>query len=132
MIAREAQGPKYDAARNAANVAVVKLRWLEDCLRLHSRVDERRYGFETIESNGFDAVVSFHESLELALGAELSTPTALFSSGNFYMVGFSGKDQSVRNQLGKLLRRGMGTIYWDYHDGISHVIVNDGADSAIR
>jgi twin BRCT domain len=136
LIAREAKGPKYDAAKNAPDLAVVRLRWLEDCLELRLRVDERRYSFETNESNAFDAsrlaVVSLRESLEHALRSEFCSPSTLFSAASFYLVGFSEKDRSLRNQLGILLHRGLGTIYWDYHNGISHVIVNDGADNSIR
>ena len=60
-------------------------------------------------------------------------PVPLFSSCQFYLVGFDTEEADLeRTKLCRLLRRGMGTIFWDFHEGITHVIVYDQCDDAVR
>lgn len=60
-------------------------------------------------------------------------PLLLFSSCQFYLVGFDTEEADLeRTKLCRLLRRGMGTIFWDFHEGITHVIVHDQCDDTVR
>jgi hypothetical protein len=153
---REARGPKFEAVKSSENVLIVDSKWLEDCLKLRRRVEERLHRVddaspsseqneetrnfiavrpgptnERHESSGIESEASLVASLAEMLRHEISCPSILFSAGHFYLAGFTENDRSLRNQLGKLLRRGLGTIYWDFHDGISHVIVKDGSDKSL-
>ena len=81
-------------------------------------------------------VLSLNQALLLQAespGGVASFPNPLFSSCQFYLVGFdTDVADAERTKLCRLLRRGMGTIYWDFHEGITHVIVHDQCDDAVR
>jgi hypothetical protein len=46
----------------------------------------------------------------------------IFSGCQFCLLGFSS-DEAI--ELGRLIRRGLGTIHWQLQEGVSHVIVKD-------
>jgi len=50
------------------------------------------------------------------------------------LVGFNADtDIAIEYQkLCKLISRGMGSIFWDYHENITHVIVHDQCDDVLR
>jgi hypothetical protein len=122
---------------------IVNSKWLEDCLLLRRRVDEQLHGVDDAspnerkegtgrqESSGIESRASLLMSLTEMLQREISSPSTLFSAGHFCFAGFTENDRTLRNQLGKLLRRGLGTIHWDYHDVVTHVIMKDGAEKSL-
>ena len=81
-------------------------------------------------------------------------PNNLFMSCCFYLEGFEDNDDwmismaedtndytkiynseesgSGKQQLLRLIRRAMGTVFWDVHECITHVIVADGTDAKRR
>jgi len=63
-----------------------------------------------------------------------SFPNPVFSSCQFYLVGFNADtDIAIEYQeLCKLISMGMGSIFWDYHENITHVIVHDQCDDVLR
>lgn len=42
------------------------------------------------------------------------------------------KNDGGKQDLLRLIRKGMGTIFWDVHESITHVIVADGSDAKLR
>ena len=62
----------------------------------------------------------------------------LFSGCKFCLVGFEQSDHYSAEEeavklLGRLIRRGMGTIFWELQDNaITHVVVKDQTDVAMR
>jgi BRCA1 C Terminus (BRCT) domain len=65
--------------------------------------------------------------------ASSATPRAavslLFIDCQFFLVGF---EQEERNLMTSLVGRGHGTIYWELHDSITHVIVKDECNDKLR
>jgi hypothetical protein len=55
----------------------------------------------------------------------------LFASCRFLLLGFEEESDKVI-QLGKLIRRGRGTIYWELNEVITHLIVNDETEDVLR
>jgi hypothetical protein len=154
LIAREGKGPKFEVAASA-NMFIVQAKWLEECRKQRLRVDERLHRVDNVshkdsneethapesiqpvatdaqrQSNNIESEANLQESLGSILASGIDCPSALFSAWHFYFAGFSDDDRSLRNQLGNLLRRGLGTIHWDFHEGITHVIVRDGSDKSL-
>ncbi len=72
-------------------------------------------------------------------------PNNLFSSCCFMFIGFTEKDSdrilsenekdeamSIKQSLSGLIRRSMGTIFWNVNVNITHVIVSDRCDKKTR
>jgi hypothetical protein len=59
---------------------------------------------------------------------------SIFSACQFYFLGFADDDadQSLSNSISRLIRRGMGTIYWHANHAITHIVVQDGCDESTR
>lgn len=49
----------------------------------------------------------------------------------FLLIGFD-ENSEERLQMGQLIRKGWGTIYWEMNDTISHLIVADGCEESVR
>lgn len=58
-------------------------------------------------------------------------PNSLFYGCQFFLVGFQSENQE-RNKLSQVLRSGMGTIFWEFQENITHVIVHDNCDDTLR
>jgi twin BRCT domain len=63
-----------------------------------------------------------------------SFPHSLFSCCQFYLMGFLEDDDNDNNNttaeterqgICRLIRRGMGTIAWEFHSDITHVVIRD-------
>lgn len=134
LIAREASGAKYEVAVSA-NLYIVGAGWLEDCQKQQRRVEESAHIVAPSTTKERPCVelsrTSLLEQVDHCLNSIERPQSDLFSIGNLHLVGFEdGSDLQVR--MSRLLRRGLGTIYWDFFEDITHVIVNDGADPAIE
>jgi hypothetical protein len=55
----------------------------------------------------------------------------LFEGHQFYLLGFDDKDVKLKQNIGKLVRRCMGTIYWDLNDDITIIVLCDDCDEAL-
>lgn len=150
MIANTAEGAKYGAALlfqkgddSSKPFFIVKPSWLDECAERKDRVDEADHLLVTTvaadsedDSNDendiatastADTKVDSPASLPNALNQLLQTysgPDPLFSACQFYLIGFQ-EDTDVFRDLTRLIRRGMGTIYWEFQEAVTHVIVND-------
>ena len=88
----------------------------------------------------------------------MNNTTNLFISCCFYFVGFEGDEwmtstnsnssnaaasvtvtsnsnnsnRNDKHKLSRIIRKCLGTIYWDVHESITHVIVADGIDPKLR
>ncbi|CAB9513288.1 Topoisomerase (DNA) II binding protein 1 [Seminavis robusta] len=153
LICENPKGAKYEAAIQVPSIQVVRPRWLEECYRQTKRVDETEYLYPTNDKRtsssnhkdsskkrrSSDKVVSLASLLDQALllggtGGGDQQPTPLFSTFQFYLIGFdqdatANKEQA---QLCRLIRRGMGTVFWEFHPNITHVIVYDHCHDAVR
>ena len=45
-------------------------------------------------------------------------------------LGCNGNDD--KQELLRLIRRGAGTVFWDVHESITHMIVASGSDAKLR
>ena len=94
----------------------------------------------------------------LSTNNEVLPPNCLFMSCCFHLVGFEedewmnttcshnttnsindssssllgSHEKDGKGDLLRLIRRGMGTIFWDVHESVTHVIVADGSDAKTR
>lgn len=148
LISSEARGAKYESARASSTprVHIVRPSWLDDCLRRRERVDEGAHAFavpvggehrarhptlqyQTDEASHY----ALGEQLDRLLSSSCDQISDLFSGCHIHLVGFdTDHDRPLILKIGKLIRRGMGTIYWDFQeDTITHVIVNVGASTLI-
>ena len=152
LVACKPEGAKYDAACAANNmqlssrrqskeahlIQIVKGSWLESCEESLKRVKEGPHRFDnklvantntTCESA---PIVSLIDSLNEQLEPGTSRAGDIFATCNFFLVGFDEEADPVNLTLGRLIRRGLGTIFWEFHEGITHVIVHDHASEAIE
>ena len=134
LIAQVPDGPKYEAAVSCPSMIVVKPSWLEACFESMSRVLETEHSLKPDHGNPMKQQSSEPLSLPAALNQILPTASfndRIFTSCIFLLVGFDENSEELL-QLGQLIRKGWGTIYWDMNDSISHLIVADGCDEAVR
>jgi len=128
LIACQTQGDKYETALAFENIRIVKASWLEACDKEQVKASEDDHRFLS-EKPKITAM-----SLEQALDQQLrdrKQHLSVFSACQFHLVGFK-EDSDVHVKLGRLIRAGLGTIYWEFNEAISHVIVNDGTDESVR
>lgn len=140
MVAREAEGAKYEAAV-ASNIEIVRPSWLEACITINNRANESEHRLKeplVCKNDTSNRVSSLPEAIDQQLQQNSTKDDnwLLFSACHFYLVGFDDEDKGSNdvlvNNLSRLIRRGLGTIYWEFHDVVTHVIVNDQADPSIR
>jgi hypothetical protein len=132
LIALSPDGPKYEAAISCPAMLVVKPSWLEACYQSKSRVLEIEHTLEKTKK----VETSVPEPISLFAVLNQILPIAsfndrIFSSCIFMLVGFDEQSEE-RIQLGQLIRKGWGTIYWEMNDSVSHLIVSDGCDESVR
>ena len=96
---------------------IVLPEWLNACEREQRWVDEK--SFSLVPTGSVDSLA---ECLDQALGDDTPENAQLFSGCNFLLVGFSSEETV---QLGKLIRRGLGYIHWEFEDRVSHVVCKD-------
>jgi len=157
LVCTSATGPKYEAAllSHPEKIQIVRPSWLDACARAdrQTRVAEREHYWEPHQegeekrneagnkegANENTTAQLPSVSLQDTIAEQLSCPEncrikncTLFSSCKLHLVGFEdGSETHI--QLGRLIRRGLGTIFWEFNvDSVSHVIVNDGCDISVR
>lgn len=132
LIANTLEGPKCEAALEFEHIHIVKPTWLIACSEQNRLVEERQFCLRADEKQLELPKCSLVDALNERLGGKSENEVSwLFSGCHFYLVGFED-DNALRISLGKLIRRAMGTIHWELHNSISHVIVNDHSGSEIR
>lgn len=118
LIALTPDGAKFDTAAACSNISVVTPAWLETCVKTGERANEKQ--FSVINDENVTPLPPLEHEVDELLRCDQRT--SLFLWCRFLMIGF-GDDSNV--QLGKLIRRGKGTIYWELNEMITHVIVAD-------
>jgi hypothetical protein len=68
---------------------------------------------------------------ELLLAGPSLDTRSLFECHQFYLLGFE-EDIELKQKLGKLIRRGLGTIYWEMNDDVTIMILHDTCDDSLR
>jgi twin BRCT domain len=135
LIAETPQGEKYDTAMDCS-LHVVKPSWLEACHAQTRRVSEDDHSWkEEKKEKKKNKETKRQDRPSLLACLEKSVvdeePNSLFSGCQFLLVGFDNNTQE-RVQLSRILRNGMGTIFWEYQEHITHVIVHDHCDDTLR
>ena len=107
-----------------SKIHIVTPSWLEACEATRTRADER------------DHAVGRYTTLvrrisRLLQGFTSTNHRFLFEYHQFYLLGFD-EDPELKMALGKLIRRGMGTIHWELSPDVTVLILNDGCHEALR
>ena len=129
LIAYKPQGDKYETAVAFDSIQIVKESWLEACDKQQARVAEDGHLF-VLSEKPQNTVMSLKQALDQQL-MDQKYHSSVFSACYFHLVGFT-EDSDLHVKIGRLIRAGLGTIYWEFNDAISHVIVNDGTDESVR
>lgn len=150
LIAERPEGEKYKESLRCNHICIVRPEWIEMCAKTMSKVDVSSYLLENFETSTFESTsfTLYQQCQELLLEGVLP-PNALFSTCSFLLLGFPAvfekndtfvsrdtidvqTGRMIRNELSRLIRRCMGTIYWEPNDFITHVIVSEYADGKTR
>ena len=126
LIAQAPEGAKYETAFACSNICVVSPAWLEACIETGERADEKQFSLPTYD-NKFPPQPPLEHEIEEQL--QRNQRSNLFLWCRFLLFGFDD-DSGVK--LGRLIRRGKGTIYWELNEMITHVIVADDCDDDCR
>jgi hypothetical protein len=129
LIAEQASGAKYEMAVSYPHIHIVTPSWVEFCLQNRSRVDEAAYRVGTPRKPEVSLTKAVDTELQNTVGEDKNK--LLFSSHQFYLLGFEG-DNELKLKIGRLIRRGLGTIYWEMNESITHLIVHDMCDDPLR
>jgi hypothetical protein len=140
LVAQTPSGPKYDAAM-AHGISVVHVAWVHACIEKGELVDETAFSLETMLRPKWlykqlcqeleDLSTSKMQQLlqrywqQQGHDGENDEPEEfleLFDACGFFLVGFP---LEMERQLQRLIRTGMGTIYYEMQlPAVSHVIVS--------
>lgn len=127
------------AVSNPANIHVVTPSWLFSTLETKKRAPETEHGVQ------LDALHHRNSSTNHVARKDTSTKLekllreppnddgrhSLFESHQFYLLGFEDHDRILKQNLGKLIRRGKGTLYWDLNEDITLIVLRDDCDEAL-
>ena len=125
LIAKDAEGAKYDTAVACPTIRVVSPAWLEECIQTGKRANERLYSL----SNEAEKFPPLEQEVDLLL--QTNRRKDLFVPCRFLLLGFD-EETDIYSKLGKLIRRAKGTIYWELNEMITHIIVADDCDECHR
>jgi hypothetical protein len=137
LIAVDPVGAKYETAKTTSSIRIVQPAWLESCFGNRALIDELKYSLDLpVNMTTKEVVVSTSDSLPEALDRLLSGslnnfPSDIFLGSLFYLLDFQEHSELLL-KVGRIIRRGMGTVCWEFNDSVSHVIVNDGCDDSFR
>ena len=126
LIAKDPEGAKYDTAIACPTIRVVSPTWLEECVKTGKREDERLHSLTVVADNSHN-FPPLEQEIEQHL--QCNGRNDLFVSCRFLLLGFND-DSDVK--LGRLIRRGKGTIYWELNEMITHIIVANDCDESRR
>jgi len=126
LVATSPHGEKYFTAKACPRIQIVTPEWIEECANTGVRAREENY--LTLKENAVPEL-TLEKSLDLILA--LGERSKLFASCRFYPIGFDN-DSGELLKLSKLIRRGMGTNYWELNEVITHIIVKDKSDDVLR
>ena len=134
LIAEVAQGAKFELAASSSSIRIVKPLWLAACAKSGKRLDETPYLLTKGDAINAPRATTQQSSLINQLDEILSRPLEIrpiFECHIFYLLGFD-EDTPMKQKLGKLIRRGQGTIYWEMNEEISIIIIHDSCEDTLR
>jgi twin BRCT domain len=126
LIANAPDGDKYSTAKTYPRIHVVSPDWIEQTAKSGVRAREESY-LITVENVTADRTLE--EGLDQILKSDARSK--LFASCKFYSIGFPDESNELL-KLSKLIRRGMGTNYWELNEVITHIIVQDECENVLR
>lgn len=130
LIADRPEGEKFNQAKKF-HVEIVTSKWIEACELKQEKVPSETYRLIT-SSKGTNRKLCPSIKLKLQEVSSINQDfSPLFSKCCFFLVGFEDY-LDIKDMLGKVIRKYMGTILWKPNRMITHVIVNDGCGSATR
>ena len=137
-------GPKYELATCSSSIHIVSPEWLEECSKQLKRIDEAAY-----KLSSSTAARSSSSSLKPPPQASASSTTTktlsqeldtllkeenyayLFEYCVFYLIGFEQVSE-LKVQLSQLIRRNRGTIVWEMHPSVTHLILHESSSDSLR
>lgn len=146
LIAERAQGAKFKEAKRCANIEIVTPKWIEMCALRKKKVPTSDFHLvnSPLYSNREKVELSLQDTCDELLERIPANP--MLSGCCFLLIGFSNKDSAgttfnslqqmhqngeddkalkLKQSLSQMIRRCMGTIYWDINVNITHIIVNE-------
>jgi hypothetical protein len=131
LIAVTAQGAKHDLAASCPRIHIVAPSWLEACSKTGKRVGETAHALSDTTTKKPTKPLSVLSRLDEFLAAPAMELRSLFEFHKIYLLGFE-EDTELKQKLGKLIRRGKGTIFWQMNEDISFMILHDTCDDSLR
>jgi hypothetical protein len=136
LIAAAPQGAKYELALSNPSIHIVAPSWLFSSLQSRRRVSENEHGLlQAIGPQNTTSYVSRNNTLtileNLLRETQNESTRFLFECHQFYLLGFDGHDITLKQNIGGLIRRCMGTIYWDLNEDINIIVLCDNCDEAL-
>jgi hypothetical protein len=135
LIAEVPQGPKYElAAANPQTMKVISSSWLYMAQQTKRRPLEAEHAISSTQqpihqSRSF-LLTCLEDAMNLLLENQLQR-RALFQHHQFYLLGFDNANASLKTNLGTLIRRGNGTIYWEVNEDVTVLVLCDNCDPAL-
>lgn len=136
LVADLSQGAKYQLAVSTSKIQVVAPAWLEECQRQGKRVEERLFPVSNSKprsnTTSLPASIqpSYRQIFDILL-KERNFKRSLFEYHQFYFVGFEDAED-IKKTLGRIIRRGGGTIHWDFSEDITILVLHDTCHDALR
>ena len=153
LITNGPNGAKYALASSSSKIQIVSPAWLIESARNGKLMSEKDYRVVVNKDNRkkkspppsrhaliqqIDELLSLNSS-DHDNHSKNTSLSSLFECQNILLLGFDGnnKDGSdgsmmVKNKLGVLIRRGLGTIYWEMNDAITIMILHDNCDEKLH
>jgi hypothetical protein len=130
LIAVAAQGAKHDLAASCPGIHIVAPSWLEACSKSGKRVGETAHALSDTTKKRTKPL-SVLSRLDEFLAAPAMALRSIFEFHKIYLLGFE-EDTELKQKLGKLIRRGKGTIFWEMNEDISIMILHNTCDDSLR
>ena len=132
LVIDVAQGAKYQLAALHSKISIVAPSWLEECRRQETRVDERLFPVRDGRSKKLPlSIQPSHCHIFDILLKEVNFKRSLFQYHQFYLIGFEDAPE-VKTRVGRVIRRGGGTIHWDLSDDVTILVIYDTCHDALR
>lgn len=150
LITDTPSGAKYDAAKEvldsgSGSICIVSTAWLRTCSDRSSRIDESFFSVGEDGTRKEEPCAVLLQQLEILLNnnnthsnadggrtnQNLPQVKSLFACEFFHLVGFEDGSR-LKQQLGKLIRRGLGTICWEINDMVTMLVMNYDCPDALR
>ena len=132
LVIEVAQGAKYQLAALHSKISIVTPSWLEECRRQGTRVDEGLFPVTDNRSKTLPlSIQPSHCHIFDILLKETNLKQSLFEYHLFYLIGFEDAPE-VKKRMGRVIRRGGGTIHWDLSDDVTILVIYDTCHDALR